>query len=186
MASFELAVATTLKHEGGYNYDPQSGEVVNHGITLKFLRGVGLLKTTGPTLQSDIEFVKSLTTEEAMEIYHVYFWTSCNLDEINDQDLAAKVFDLQVNTDRGVMFLQRAINILKAGAMSLIVDGQLGPKTQTAANSCIAATLLGKCSTPTILGYGVRREAERYYQGLAVSNPIYTSKLTGWLARLAS
>lgn len=166
MSKFAPAVAITLKNEGGFMHNPKTGEVVNHGITLKTLRGLGVLKTTGPTIVADIEFVKSLTADEAADIYEQEYWDKFHLDRLDSQELANKVFDIQVNTGRGVRLLQKALKIT--------ADGIVGEHTIAAANAADPVALLAD----------LRIETENYYRAIAAADPNKAPYLPGWLARL--
>lgn len=181
MADFEPAAEITLQHEGGFNHDTVTGEVVNFGITLNLIRSLGILKSTGPTLQSDIGFVQSLTLEEAKQIYLDVFWDPCKLDNVDDQNVAAKVFDLHVNTGHGIKFLQEAVSVLED--IGLSIDGIVGPQTLLETNRCDPTTLIGLTSRQAKDGiaYGIRRFAEIYY--CDCNQP---SKLPGWMNRLES
>jgi len=195
-AQFDPAVTLTLEHEGGFGRNPKTGEVVNHGITLKLLRQLGILKSTGPTLQSDVEFVQNLTVEDAKDIYYSEFWLKPNIGELESQDVANKVFDLQVNTDHGVIFLQEAINQIDLSnpdyfqrfiKVALTVDGIVGPVTAAAAVCCVPVTLLGHRAVSDIEpGTGIRGFAEKYYRQVVIDNPEDADQLQGWLNRLDS
>ena len=95
MADFDPAVQLTLQHEGGFFHNPVTGEVVNFGITLTFVRD------SGYSAAADEAFIQNLTAQEAREIYRKYFWDRYNIGAIANQDLANKVFDLTVNMGPG-------------------------------------------------------------------------------------
>lgn len=144
--------------------------MVNMGITLETLRSLGILKSAGAPDPYDIQFVKSLNESEAGDIYRSEYWDKLHLDNFTSQDVAAKVFDLAVNTGtyQAAIFLQRALGI--------IADGILGPATLEAANAANSTVLLD----------GIRSQAESFYNALAVKNPQLRADLPGWLNRLAS
>lgn len=109
---FDKAYAKLLKHEGGYVNDPADpGGETRYGIS----------KRSYP----DID-IKSLTIAQAREIYRRDFWEKPGFSQIQDPELAGKVFDLGVNigTARAAKFLQGAANIFEA---KLKVDGIIGP-----------------------------------------------------------
>ena len=170
MAEFAPAAAITLVHEGGFYHNPATGEYANLGITLATLRSLGILKTTGPALQSDIDFVKSLTEDEAKDIYRLEYWDKLNLDHLNSQDVANKVFDLAVN-----MGVVTAARFLQA-ACGVPVDGIVGAQTIGAANAGDQVALLGS----------IRARAANRYRDIAAENPNLAPNLPGWLARLNS
>lgn len=170
MADFALAAAETLKHEGGYFYNHTTGEVVNMGITLATLRSLGILHTSGPPLQSDIYFVKSLAEDEAKDIYHQQYWEPLHLDQINSQEVANKVFDIGVNM--GVVSAARFLQ----NACGVTADGIVGPLTIDRANS----------HNPDDLLVEIRAKAAERYQQIASANPAMAGNLPGWLNRLNS
>lgn len=164
MADFKTALAITLKSEGGFFHVIETGEVVNMGITLETLRNLGVLKSSGPATDADIAFVKSLTLDEVTEIYEKEYW--CNIGEISSQTVANKVFDVQVNTGHGVIFLQLALGVQD--------DGILGPRTAAATNEADPQKLLAI----------IKLEGTAYYKNLATKKDIWAKDLNGWLARL--
>lgn len=161
MANFDKAVAKVLEHEGGYVNDPvDAGGETKYGIT----------KRTYPTLD-----IKNLTINEAKVIYYRDFWLKENIDKIEHDELAQKVFDTGVNmgASRAIKFLQEAAN--KLGA-KLVVDGGLGPKTLEIVNRLEGQKLLT-----------VFRELQAaYYQDIVKRKPEQAKFLKGWLKRAAS
>ena len=170
MASFDLAIPITLAHEGGFFHNPTTGEVVNRGITLATLRSLGVLHTSGPPTTADIAFVRGLTLDEVEQIYREQYWDKLSLDQIKDQEVAAKVFDLAVN-----MGVVTAARILQQ-AVGVPVDGIVGPHTIGAANA----------ANPLILLSDIRTVASARYQQIAAANPALAEDLPGWLSRLES
>ena len=168
MAKFLPAVTKTLAAEGGFFHNTKTGEVVNMGITLDLLRSLKVLNSSGPATNADIEFVQSLTQDEAKDIYELDFWNKMSLDQINDQDVANKIFDLGVN-----MGIVPASRILQAAA-GVSQDGEIGPRTIAAANAMDPVALLGS----------IKAWAANRYRDIAAANPLLTGNLQGWLARL--
>lgn len=166
MADFQIALAITLKSEGGYNRDPETDEVVNMGVTLEFLRHAQILMSSGPPTDKDVAFVKSLTRDEVAEIYDKYFWGE--LGKLTSQAVANKVFDVYVNTGHGIVFLQLALKVAD--------DGILGPKTIAAANAADPVALLAT----------IKSEGKAYYELLATKKAAWAKDLPGWIARLES
>lgn len=170
MADFNTALVLTLQHEGGFEHNTVTGEIVNHGVTLWTLRSLGILKSTGAPTPADIAFVQNLSVEEAGDIYRQQYWDKLLLDQFKDQALANKAFDLAVNTgtNEATRFLQNAAGVP--------VDGQMGPMTLAAVNSGDPAALL----------LGLQNTAARYYRQVAQVNPNLAPDLPGWLNRLYS
>lgn len=136
MADFRTALAITLVNEGGYeDHSETTGEVVNRGITLAFLREVGILTSSGPATVADKAFVQNMSLGTATDLYQEYFWDNLRLDTCADQAEANAIFDLEVNTgSKGVVLVQKALNaVLPLGALA--IDGVLGPQTMRALNS---------------------------------------------------
>ena len=66
-------------------------------------------------------------------IYHALYWNKMNGDEIANQNIATCIFDTGVNRGMSVgnKYAQRVCNQLGS---SLVLDGQLGPKSIAAIN----------------------------------------------------
>lgn len=73
----------------------------------------------------------------ALGFYWTEFWVPLRCDEILNPDVARELFEGAVlsGKDQAVKWLQQAVNaILVQGAVPLVVDGKLGPKTLYTAN----------------------------------------------------
>jgi len=172
MADFQPAVQITLQNEGGFFHNPVTGEIVNHGITLKFVQD------SGYEPDADEDFIRNLTVGTASQIYEEYFWDAHHIGSINDQALANKVFDLTVNMGPGgashpgaLTLLQSAVN---ACGGQCATDGILGPISLGQINSLDPAKLLMQYKTLI---------AHRY-RAIATGNTDLTADLNGWLTRL--
>ncbi len=153
MPRFDKAIKIVLTHEGGYSNDKNDpGGETNFGIC----------KRNYPSID-----IKSLTKKEAIEIYRRDYWRSY-FDNINDELIAIKLFDLSVNVGhkQATKFIQRACNLL---GQNLKSDGSFGNKTLTAINACDAKSLYEF----------MVEEAEKFYRSL--DKPMF---LAGWLNRL--
>lgn len=162
MAEFRLAIPTVLKHEGGYVNDPNdAGGETAYGIS----------KRSYPDLD-----IAQLTRAEAEKIYFRDFWAPLQLDAVNDQQVATKVFDsaVLIGKSRAVKFLQRAVQ--SAGGGIVTVDGHLGPTTLRAVNT----------ASPLLLIDAYRHLLDTYYEGLAEAVPTNAKFLKGWLSRANS
>lgn len=146
---FEQAIEILLKHEGGYvNHPKDPGGETNFGIA----------KRSYPHLN-----MKTLTKEEAIEIYRQDFWEKCKI-ELLPPALRLIVFDCAVNQGPGV-----AVGLLQA-AVGAKVDGALGPETLTKLQGLNAQKVLEK--------YAALR-LERYQR-----NPKFAYFGDGWTKRL--
>jgi lysozyme family protein len=156
---FNSLIEETLAHEGGYsNNSSDAGGETKYGIS----------KRSYP----DVD-IKNLTLEQAKAIYKKDFWDNQGYSQIEDINLASKVFDLGVNmgTQTAVILLQRA---LKAnGFKTLEDDGIYGSATVEA---------LKNSDTKKIL-IALRSEAAGYYRRLVTANQSQKVFLKGWLNR---
>lgn len=156
---FKNIIGQTLLHEGGYVDNPNdAGGETKYGIS----------KRSYPSVD-----IKNLTLEQAKAIYKRDFWDNQAYSQIEDIELASKVFDLGVNmgTKNAVILLQRA---LKAnGFKTLEDDGVYGSATEEALRNADAKKLL----------IALRSEAAGYYRRLVVSNQSQKVFLKGWLSR---
>jgi lysozyme family protein len=168
MADFGQALVKVLENEGGFFHNQETGEVVNRGVTLDTLRGLGFLRSTGPATPADVAFVQALSMGQTASIYRLQYWDKLELDKITSQDVAAKIFDLSVNvgTVQATKFVQRAVGVRD--------DGVLGPVSLAAINKANPAALLSL----------IRWEASKFYRDVAAAHPDLAPNLAGWLARL--
>ncbi len=156
MSHFEEALRRTLNNEGGVVDDPHDpGGLTKYGIS----------KRAYPRLD-----IANLSLVDARDIYWRDYWKRAGCQQLQNLEVACKVFDLAVNVGvlRAVKMLQRAL--CRFGA-DLREDGKLGPKTAAAANGH---------PHPAAMLMALRIEAGRYY--IELGRPRY---LAGWLNRLA-
>lgn len=172
MAEFQPALTITLRNEGGFYHNPVTGEIVNHGVTLAFVR------SSGYKPEADENFIRNLSAAEASAIYLTYFWGRYRIGCIGDQCLANKTFDLTVNMGPGGGNRPGALTLLQAAVNACggqcEVDGVLGPASIGQINALEAAALLAAYK---------HLAAQRYTQ-IAGANPKLAADLTGWLQRL--
>lgn len=94
---FSSIIPWILAHEGGYVNDPQDpGGETNYGISRRSYPYVD---------------IKNLTPDKAAEIYYNDWWKPLHLGEIDDDRLAAKIFDTCINCGKsgGAKILQAAL-----------------------------------------------------------------------------
>jgi len=178
MADFNKAAEIILNNEGGYVNDPNDpGGATNFGISLRFLKTVGVDGDLDGDGDIDIDDIKLLTPTKSGDIYRKYFWNINRYNLINNQEVATKLFDFSVNASsvRGHKIMQKALNNMPdCGQEFLVVDGVLGKKTMSAINNANPEQL--------ILNYIEFLKA--YYQGLWESDPAKWGKyLKGWMRR---
>lgn len=158
-AKFKKAVEYVLKNEGGYAGDPH-----DRGGATKY----GISQRSYPNLD-----IKKLNKEDAIKIYYCDYWLRGKFEEIQDEDVATKFFDLAVNMgSRSATFIvQRA---LRSACIAIIEeDGIVGSQTLSAINM----------TNPRVLLAAIKSEAAGYYRALVIKDQNQKKFLNGWLAR---
>lgn len=155
---FKKAVDYVLANEGGYVFDKN-----DPGGETKW----GISKRTYPSLN-----IKALSLDEAKKIYYCDYWLKGKFEEIRDERVAIKLFDLAINV--GITQANRIIQrALRSTGNNVKDDGILGPISLKAINSSNANLLIcALCS-----------EAAGYYRLLAAINTNMKQFLNGWLNR---
>jgi lysozyme family protein len=164
--NFEIALAFTLRHEGGYANDSNdSGGQTNFGVT----------HTTYDTYRKSkklpLQSVKLIDRAEVNEIYRNFYWlpAGCNLLSPN---LARCHFDWAVNhgVQGAIVTLQKVVGSTP--------DGKIGPRTTQAILQAIAK----HGDQDLAMTYCLLRE--NWYRNHAVQNPDQQKFLEGWLNRV--
>jgi lysozyme family protein len=160
-ANFDMSFDRVIQSEGGYVWDrDDAGGETNLGVTIGAW-GAYLGRAIQPG-----EMAK-LTKSDVKPFYKAMYW-----DKVKGDDLPAgvdyAVFDFAVNagTGRAAKFLQRAVGAVDDG---VIGSGTLG--------------LVAKAD-PTKLLNNFADQKQRFYNGLATTNPTQQKFLKGWLARV--
>ena len=161
MATLEAAMPFLLKHEGGQcdNHNDPGGRT-NMGVTQRNL-------TTFNEAHPELGFpadVFSLSVEQATEFYRCEFW---KFDNIIDQNVATKIFDLGVNFGDGT-----EIKIVQE-LLGICADGHYGPFTERAINSADSETII----------HWVCNAADARYKSIVTEHPSESVFLAGWLRR---
>lgn len=146
--------------EGGYVRDPgDPGGETKYGVS----------KRSFPKMD-----IKKLTLQQAARIYRRHFWDQIRGDQIQDQKLANKLFDLSVNigVSRAVRILQQACGLC---GLPVAENGIPTASTLTVVNMCDARSLLAE----------FKALAAGYYRDLAHQHPALQRFLGGWLKRAA-
>jgi lysozyme family protein len=159
--NFDASFARIIKSEGGYVNDPADrGGETNLGVTIGSW-GAYLGRAIQPGE------MKALTVDAVKPFYKSMYW-----DKVKGDDLPVGVdyaiFDFAVNAGvgRAAKFLQRAV-----GAVD---DGVIGAGTLGRVAKTDAAVLLKNFA----------EQKQRFYNGLATTNPTQQKFLKGWLARV--
>jgi lysozyme family protein len=169
-SKFLKAFEYLMYHEGGYSNNPQ-----DQGGETKY----GISKRSYPHLD-----IKNLTRDQACQIYFVDFWMKAKCEQIEDENIAIKLFDLAVLTGipQAIKLIQRALRaagltqrtLLTKGAEAQVVeDGIIGPITLAAINK----------ADPTDLLAALKSESAGYYRLIANANPSQQRFIEGWLRR---
>jgi lysozyme family protein len=147
-----------MQHEGGYaNNKADAGGETKYGIS----------KRSYPHMD-----IKNLTRDKARQIYFCDFWLKGKYEQINDETIAVKLFDLAVNM--GIVQANKLIQrSLRSTGVNVVEDGVVGQITLTAINSADSTDLLA----------ALKSEAAGYYRLLAGINPSQQAFITGWLNR---
>jgi len=168
MADFKAAFEFVLQHE-----DPaRSGKVTvdaggrtRFGIAARFHPDLPEEFFTGPAENA---------LAEAEKIEEQEYWDSMRLGEVENQNVANKLFDMAVNMGvcQAAIYAQRTANALPTEG-HMVEDGVVGGKTLAAINAANAIAfhqLLCELSAA-------------HYRHLAAVNPAQAVNLKGWLKR---
>ena len=175
MADFKNAIQYLLMNEGGYVNDlSDKGGATNYGISLRLLHALGEFGDFDGDGDIDKDDIRSMTLENARTIYRKSFWDLSSYDLINDDLLAAKVFDFSVNmgTKRAHILLQKSAN-QEAKENLLLLDGILGSNTITVINK----------QNPNSLIRLLASNVAAYYLSIVEKDFSQVKFLKGWLNR---
>ena len=139
-----IAVPWILDAEGGFvNEASDRGGATKYGISIKFLRLLpdhdgdgfvdGDLDRDGDV---DIEDIQGLDVEDAIDLYHQYFWLSYKCAAFNNPAIALCLFDAVVN------HRPKTAKILLQRGLGVTADGDIGPRTMRAAQEINADIFL--------------------------------------------
>ncbi len=180
MARFDPSFESVLRHEGGFVDHPRDpGGATNFGISLRYLIRRGDLDRDGlldgdmdGDGDIDVDDIRALGPDNVKHLYHTGFWSPNRLDEVREQEVATKIFDMCVNmgSRQAWRIVQRACNFF-VDLDPLVVDGIVGPATLGAVNSI--ADLMGP----------LRDQQAQFYEDLVDARPDLEVFLEGWLNR---
>lgn len=169
MAKFDIAIPHVLAWEGGYVFHPADpGGETNRGITDRLDGKVdGMVDLDGDGY-GDVD-IKTLTEDQAKQVYKRRFWDRMQGDKIESQLIANILFDGFVNCGfNGIRIMQRLLHLKD--------DGIVGPKTLAAINGADEILLYNRYKLARI----------EYYEDLAERKPSLKVFLKGWLNRINS
>ena len=184
MSNFDAAFDVVLGHEGGFvDHDADPGGATNFGISLRYLQRRGDLDDDG-VLDGDldgdgdvdIDDIIALTPARSKHLYHSGFWVPNRLPEVENNEVATKIFDIAVNTGsrQAWRIVQRACNTACEPGDELEVDGKVGPKTLAIVNAI---------SQKEVLLDAIRAEQLAFYEDLVERKPDLAVFLDGWANR---
>jgi lysozyme family protein len=161
-SAFTASLPFVLRWEGGYvNHPADPGGATNKGVIQRVYDD--WRKRQGLPVRD----VRQLEDAELHAIYEADYWLPPRCDLLQRQ-LDLVQFDTGVNMGVG-----RAVRMLQ-GALGCDVDGDFGPATRRAAETCsLGATIIAYCDA-----------RETYYRRLAEQKPKLQVFLNGWLNRL--
>ncbi len=125
MANPHKAFTRTLRLEGGWSNRPEDpGGATYMGITDAEFPGLPAKLRAMPVDEAQAEVVRIMLGK---------YWRPLSLDLVEDDDVAAEVFDTGYNCGPGTaaMIVQK---LCRAGGMPIVIDGVMGPRTVTALN----------------------------------------------------
>ncbi|MDB4351822.1 hypothetical protein OAA60_00150 [Porticoccaceae bacterium] len=156
---FDTYFENLLKHEGGWSDQKQDkGGKTNLGITLKTLRNLSDPNATE-------EDLKSLTREQAKEIYRKHYYYGPNIDSL-PESIREQAFDIAVNSGPGTA--ARLIQEL-AGVKQ---DSIIGPNTIKGAEGITNNMLADR--------------RQKFYNDIVSNNATQEKFINGWTNRANS
>lgn len=179
MSDFKEAFDFTMQHEDAQLsgvVTTDTGGRTRFGIAQKFHTDLDDRFFDGPAEDA-------LATAE--QIYEHDYWGPMRLAEVENQNIANKLFDMGVNMGihQAVHLAQRALNaLISAGAQpppaaeALLEDGIIGDHTVAAINAADPIQLHGM----------IAEMCKAFYIHIVTNNPAQAVNLHGWLKRAES
>jgi lysozyme family protein len=169
MADFKPAFLFTLQHEdltrsGKVTVD--AGGRTRFGIAEKFHPDLPDEFFTGPAEDA---------RAQAEKVEEREYWDTLRLAEVENQNVANKLFDMGVNMGvrQAAVYAQRAVN---SQSQQLTEDGNIGPKSLAAINAIDPQTFYGLLC----------QFSAAHYRHVAANNPAQAVNLAGWLKRASA
>lgn len=181
MSDFNKAIKVVLLHEGGFVDNPNDpGGATIYGLTLNFIKLHPSDCDYNKDGIVDINDLKSMTIQQATDLYQKYFWNWYNFDNINDNTIAIKIFDYSINMGQkhAIELLQQSMN--SSLNENVVVDGDMGPFTVATTNKIIslqAQQSFLDCYSSNVWNF---------YQSLITHNPSLSVFANGWKNRAYS
>lgn len=172
MASFEQALAKTLRNEGGYVNDPDDpGGETYKGIARKIfstwegwpvIDAQKRLSGFPTSLENNYELQDKIS-----QFYKTHFWDRLLGDQLGDDHVAYSLFDFAVNAGAGTSV------VLAQHVADVHADGVMGPATVQAINAMQPEHFLASFTVAKVVRY------------IAIVNQRPTSRkyFFGWVSR---
>lgn len=188
MADYYEAYHKTMINEGGYANDPDDvGGETYKGISRRYNPSWEGWYTID-NYKNDQNFPDVLDADSGLQtqvklFYKKMYWDVNLLDEIEDQELGERLFDIGVNMgiSRAAKFLQSALNYLNKNEdlfYDLIIDGKVGNITLNAIDNILERGEVNYLLKIIILLQG------NHYLNYMSSSPTQEKYARGWLNRL--
>jgi lysozyme family protein len=158
VANFDEAIVKTLEKEGGSRYTEIQGD---SGGATKY----GISQKAYPRLD-----IRSLTEQQARDIYRRDYWDRIGGDRITDQVIAESIFDAAVNN--GVRTASRLAQ-LAAGVDEAQADGVIGNQS---------ILLLSEIAVDRFITHFTLLKIARY-AAICNKDRTQTKFLLGWINR---
>lgn len=173
MAKFEAAFQFMMGHE-----DAARSGIVTHDVDGR--TRFGICERFHPEMPEEFWTEPPLSAlVKAQALYAQKYWDALDLDQVVDQAVASKLFDMCVpmGLKETAMLAQRAASGLLLGSgKAPAIDGRIGPQTIAAINAC----------PPQSLVEALCNLSKSFFCEVARKNPAKQDDLHGWLNRAAA
>ena len=193
MGTFETAMVFVFEWEGGFVDHPlDPGGPTNMGVSLRWLRDVGLAGDINKDGDVNADDIRALTPEQVESLFKARFWKPQGLDEL-PRGPAIAHFDCSVNTGSGRAgrIMQEVCNFHPGDILA--VDGKVGPKTRQRVREICEDDVAERVFAARLLAGRKRfydtlanRPVVRTVHGRPVETYPYRAFHRGWLNRVSA